>query len=235
MPVHYNEEESTVSKHVKLSDVQLNSFRKLANWKANSDGSIPCPPKEHGGCSSSFLTLKRIFKMNWVAKLVKNVEEMVNGCTICNSGSPGKTGFDLRVCQAASRENGNENFLYNPSSQDVKNEGIEVFRMHWGRGRPVIIKEICDDSAMTIWDPMAIWRGIKEITNEKMKDRNRLVKAVDCSDWSEVYQFLLLHNYDYNLSQFAPNTTMVSFTLICTCAHSYCLSIFRLILHLKSL
>ncbi|KAL0407363.1 UNVERIFIED_CONTAM: Lysine-specific demethylase [Sesamum latifolium] len=174
------------SKRVKLSDVQLNSFVKFADWKANSDGSIPCPPKAYGGCASSLLTLKRIFKMNWVAKLVKNVEEMVNGCKICNSGNPEETGASTRLWQAAHRENGNDNFLYCPSSEDLKNEGIKDFRMHWSKGKPVIVKEVCDASAMTIWDPMVIWRGIKETAEERMRDTNRTVKAIDCSNWTEI-------------------------------------------------
>ncbi|KAL3820499.1 hypothetical protein ACJIZ3_006404 [Penstemon smallii] len=181
-----SEDRAMLSKRVKLSDVQLNSFEKFAGWNASSNGSIPCPPNKYGGCSSSLLTLKRIFKMNWVAKLVKNVEEMVNGCKIRNSGSPESTGFDLRLCQAAYRENDNDNFLYYPSSEDVKNEGIKDFRRHWSRGKPVIVKEVCEASAMTSWDPMVIWKGIKETTEEKMKDANRVVKAVDCSDCTEI-------------------------------------------------
>lgn len=123
-----------VSEHVRLSDVQLNNFQRFSDWKVNQDGSIQCPPKAYGGCGSSCLTLKRIFKMNWVAKLVKNVEEMVNGCKINNSGKSEETGVCLRLLRAANRENESENFLYNPSSEDLKNEGIKDFRMQWSRG-----------------------------------------------------------------------------------------------------
>ncbi|KAL6538646.1 hypothetical protein OROGR_012634 [Orobanche gracilis] len=140
-----------VPERVKLSGVQLNSFKKFSDWRAHSDGSMLCPPKTYGGCGSSVLTLKRIFKMNWVAKLVKNVEEMVNGC-----------------------------------KEDLRNEGIKDFRMHWSRGKPVIVREVCDASSMTIWDPMVIWRGIKGTAEEKMKGANRIVKAVDCIDWAEI-------------------------------------------------
>ncbi|KAL0310654.1 UNVERIFIED_CONTAM: Lysine-specific demethylase [Sesamum angustifolium] len=142
--------------------------------------------KAYGGCASSLLTLKRIFKMNWVAKLVKNVEEMVNGCKICNSGNPEETGAGARLWQAAHRENVNDNFLYCPSSEDLKNGGIKDFRVHWSKGKPVIVKEVCDASAMTIWDPMVIWRGIKETAEERVRDINRTVKAIDCSNWTEI-------------------------------------------------
>ncbi|XP_073302831.1 E3 ubiquitin-protein ligase JMJ24-like isoform X1 [Primulina huaijiensis] len=177
--------EVMISGHIKLSDVKLNLFRRYPDWKANADGSILCPKKEYGGCGSYLLTLKRIFKMNWVAKLVKNVEEMVDGCKVRNSDSLEKTGFDLRLCQAANREK-DDNLLYHPSSQDIKNEGIGDFRMHWNKGKPVIIKEICDTSAMSSWDPMVIWEGIKKMNEEKTKDADRVVKAVDYFDWTEI-------------------------------------------------
>ncbi|KAK8701594.1 hypothetical protein V6N13_019981 [Hibiscus sabdariffa] len=98
------------------SKLKLNFLHKFSGWKANSDSSIPCPPKEYGGCGHHSLNLNRIFKMNWVAKLVKNVEEIVSGCK----------------------------------------------------------------------DLVAIWRGIKETTDEKIKDETIMVKAIDCLDRSEV-------------------------------------------------
>ncbi|XP_047971298.1 lysine-specific demethylase JMJ25 isoform X2 [Salvia hispanica] len=156
------------------------------DWKADHDGSIQCPPKENGGCGSCILTLKRIFKMNWVAKLVKNVEEMVNGCNINNCGDSEETGGSLNLLQAANRENDSDNFLYNPSSEDLKSEGIKNFRMQWSKRKPVIVKEVFDDSAMTMWDPMTIWKGIKETAEEKSKDAKRVLKAVDCTDGTEV-------------------------------------------------
>ncbi|KZV37145.1 hypothetical protein F511_15065 [Dorcoceras hygrometricum] len=177
--------EVMTSEHINLSDVRLNLFRSYPDWKANADGSISCPKKEYGGCGSYILTLKRIFKMNWVAKLVKNVEEMVNGCKVCNSDSLEKTGFDLKLFQASNTEK-DDNLLYQPSLEDIKNGGIGHFRMHWNKGKPVIIKEICGTSAMSIWDPMVIWRGIKEMNEEKTEDADRVVKAVDYFDCTEI-------------------------------------------------
>ncbi|KAG8365491.1 hypothetical protein BUALT_Bualt18G0110300 [Buddleja alternifolia] len=182
----------SVKEENQIANVELNLLKMFGDWTANSEGSVPCPPKEYGGCGSSLLTLKRIFKMNWVAKLVKTVEEMVMGCKISNSCNPEETGVNNRLFQAANRETDSDAFLYYSSSEDVKNEGVKDFRMHWNRGKPIIIKEVCDASAMTIWDPMVIWRGIKETTEEKKKDPNRNVKAVNCTDGTEVYQSLLL-------------------------------------------
>ncbi|KAL3345370.1 hypothetical protein AABB24_024370 [Solanum stoloniferum] len=175
----------TTSKEVKLSNVHLNILSKLSDWKADGNGSIPCPPKQYGGCSSSVLSLKRIFKMNWVAKLVKNVEEMVSGCNVCDSGDLENTS-EGKLFQAAHRENGDDNVLYHPLSEDIRSEGIEDFRKQWSRGKPVIIKDIYDVSSMSNWDPIEIWRGVRETTEEKTKDDNRTVKAIDCFDGSEI-------------------------------------------------
>jgi lysine-specific demethylase 3 len=150
------------------------------------DGSVPCPPKEYGGCGYSSLNLSRIFKMNWVAKLGKNVEEMVSGCRMSDVGPP-ETGLNaLRLCQYSQREASNDNYLYCPTSEDLKIDGIGMFRMHWKTGEPIIVKQVFDWSSMSSWDPLVIWRGILETTDANMKDDNKMVKAIDCLDGSEV-------------------------------------------------
>ncbi|GFZ02979.1 JmjC domain protein JMJ24 [Actinidia rufa] len=176
----------TLTDQVNPPKLRLKLSDKFPNWKANSNASIPCPPKEYSGCGCLSLTLKRIFKTNWVAKLVKISEEMVNGCKVFDVVSPEETGFNTRLCQCAHREDNNDNFLYCSTSEDIKIEGIGDFRKHWIQGEPVIVKEVCDGLSMTSWHPMVIWRGIRETTEEKMKDDNRIVKAIDCLDGSEI-------------------------------------------------
>ncbi|PON81684.1 WRC domain containing protein [Trema orientale] len=169
-----------------LPRVKLNFSDKFPDWKANSDSSIPCPPKEYGGCGYSSLNLSRIFKMNWVAKLVKNVEEMVSGCRVHGDSNMQKIVFNDRHFQCAHREVGDDNFLYCPVSEDIKSGGVGDFRKHWVIGEPIIINQVFDCSSTSSWDPMVIWRGIQETTDGKLKDENRMVKATDCFDWSEI-------------------------------------------------
>ncbi|KAI5587268.1 E3 ubiquitin-protein ligase JMJ24 isoform X4 [Populus trichocarpa] len=181
------QDEETLSKFVIDSRGRINLSDKYQGWKANNDGSIPCPPKEHGGCNYSSLNLSCIFKMNWVAKLVKNVEEMVSGCKVYDADTPQKSGLsDSTLCQHAHRDDSDDNFLYCPLSEDIKVDGINKFRKHWVRGEPVIVKQVFDSSSISSWDPMAIWKGIRETSDEKIKDENRTVKAIDCLHWSEV-------------------------------------------------
>ncbi|XP_010528894.1 PREDICTED: lysine-specific demethylase JMJ25 [Tarenaya hassleriana] len=168
--------------------LRLRFSDKFPKWKANSNGGIPCPPKEYGGCGSQSLNLGRIFKMNWVAKLVKNTEEMVSGCKVSSyagelqDSDPSDSGF----CKLAHREDSSDNFVYSPSLDVIKSEGVISFEKQWTEGRPVIIKRVLDETSLRNWDPEVIWRDIKEISDEKTKDQDPLVKAVDCLNGSEV-------------------------------------------------
>uniref|UniRef100_A0A7N0U5X4 Lysine-specific demethylase JMJ25 n=1 Tax=Kalanchoe fedtschenkoi TaxID=63787 RepID=A0A7N0U5X4_KALFE len=156
---------------------------KFHKWKANRDGSIPCPLRECVGCPS--LVLCRTFKMNWVAKLVKNAEEIVTGCKVTDvddldNNEPDEPGF----FKAATREDSDDNFLYSPTFEDTKIAGINIFRKYWLKGQPIVVKQICNNY-ISSWDPVNICRGILEMTNEKIDDGMQ-VKAIDCWDRSEV-------------------------------------------------
>ncbi|GJY04294.1 lysine-specific demethylase JMJ25 isoform X1 [Tanacetum coccineum] len=172
----------------------------MQTGRLNIDGSgnIPYNHKGDMWLGNSALMLKRIFKMNWVAKLVKNADEMVSGCKMCDIAVSRIDGLSSRLCQYAGRENSDDNFLYAPSCYDIKGEGIVEFRKQWMKGVPVIVKEVCDESSVLGWDPMVMWKGIRETTNERMKDDNRVVKAIDCFDRSEV---------DIELGQFIKGYT----------------------------
>nr|XP_043620660.1 lysine-specific demethylase JMJ25 [Erigeron canadensis]XP_043620661.1 lysine-specific demethylase JMJ25 [Erigeron canadensis] len=181
-----NEDTITLEKQDKPLKQRMRLSDKLCDWKANNDGSVPCPPKKHGGCGTSPLVLKRIFKMNWVAKLVKNVDEMVSGCKLFDINPPKIDGLSRRFCQFAERENSDDNFLYTLSCEDIKSEGIDEFRKQWTKGQPVIVRGVCDESSMLGWDPMVMWKGIQETTDERKKGDIRVVKAIDCFDRSEM-------------------------------------------------
>ncbi|KAB1207650.1 Lysine-specific demethylase 3B [Morella rubra] len=178
-------EKATTSEEVNVSKHRLILPEKFPGWQANSDGSIPCPPKEFGGCGYSSLNLSRIFKMNWVAKLVKNVEELVSGCRIYDAGSPQKMGFDdPRLCKYAHREDSDDNFLYCPTSEELKSDGVGKFRKHWARGEPLIVKQVFDSSFSSSWDPVVIGEGygrlqMRNERREQTGEGDRLLRLVN--------------------------------------------------------
>nr|CAB3494020.1 unnamed protein product [Digitaria exilis] len=49
----------------------------LLLWKAKNDGSIPCPPKELGGCGGPFLNLKCLFPEKLLSELEERADRIV--------------------------------------------------------------------------------------------------------------------------------------------------------------
>ncbi|KAF6146071.1 hypothetical protein GIB67_033430 [Kingdonia uniflora] len=163
------------------------------DWKANADGSIPCPPQKRGGCGSKILQLRRTFKANWVETLLKNAEKLTSkhsfpnwdlslGCSLCFKD---KRNSELR--EAAFRENSCDNFLYCPNAVEMRDDEIEHFQMHWIRGEPVLVRNVLEKTDGLSWEPMVMWRALRELgAKAKLKDETQTVKAIDCLDWCEV-------------------------------------------------
>ncbi|KAI9096712.1 hypothetical protein K1719_025891 [Acacia pycnantha] len=164
------------------------------SWKANINGSIPCPPKSKGGCGTTILSLRRLFKANWVDELVGNAGELTikydppnvdstKGCLLCHNFRI-DTEQDF-VRQAASRENCHDNFLFCPNAMHMGDKEFKHFQMHWISGEPVIVRNAFEKARGLSWDPMVMWRafmGAKRI----LKEEATAVKAIDCLDWCEV-------------------------------------------------
>uniref|UniRef100_A0A0A9DHT5 Uncharacterized protein n=1 Tax=Arundo donax TaxID=35708 RepID=A0A0A9DHT5_ARUDO len=142
-PSAENAHDKSFSQPTDLNKIDIKSL--YPTWRVNNDGSITCGPHEAGGCGSSKLVLRRIFKINWIAKLVKSSEEMVNGCKVhdleneclsCNDDSglesTGQRNFCLSKCLNSDGLGGNR--VYSPVLEDLKYEGIIHFRKHWIKG-----------------------------------------------------------------------------------------------------
>lgn len=189
MPLESSEEKNSINSLKNHADDYAIDFSHLfPEWKANSDDSIPCPQSQTVACCNSALVLRRILKINWVARLLKHAEEMVNGCKISASSmtfqSSHSTSTNLYKC--SQRENSFDNFLYCPALQDIEHECISHFHTHWEKGEPVVIRRAFEPSLSACWDPMSIWRGIQEMTDDRIKEDDVVVKAINCSNQSEV-------------------------------------------------
>ncbi|CAN8237695.1 unnamed protein product [Cochlearia groenlandica] len=164
----------------------------FSNWKLNLDGSIPCPPKECGGCGSSTLELKRLRKNDWVENLIMKAEEVTvdfrppeveisHECSSCNTSSE-----SIRR-QAAFRKNFHDNFLYSPNAVELDEGDIAHFQSHWMRAEPVIVRNVLEKTSGLSWEPMVMWRACREMDPKvKCKEEAKSVRAVDCKDWCEV-------------------------------------------------
>ncbi|CAJ1972236.1 unnamed protein product [Sphenostylis stenocarpa] len=164
-------------------------------WRAEINGGIPCPPKARGGCGSTILSLRRLFKANWVDKLIKNAEELTFkykppnidlslGCPICHRFE--EEAGQNSVRKAASRDINHGNFLYCPDAVNMGDTEFQHFQRHWMRGEPVIVRNLSQKGSGLSWHPMVMWRafmGAKKI----LKDEATTFKAIDCLDWCEVH------------------------------------------------
>ncbi|KAJ3683736.1 hypothetical protein LUZ60_013963 [Juncus effusus] len=150
-----------------------NSSVKFSDWKAGTVGTVPCRPHASGGCGASELVLRRLLKINWISKLVKNTEEMVNGCKV------------PKLLDASSSEQDNYKGLYCPLLEELRRDGISRFSENWELGIPVLVKRAFEIPLSESWDPVVILRGVEESVDGEM-DESVIVKAVDCGNKSEV-------------------------------------------------
>ncbi|KAL8217880.1 hypothetical protein R6Q57_021253 [Mikania cordata] len=159
-------------------------------WKANMNGSIPCPPKARGGCGNEMLELKRIYEADWVDQLVEKSEaltcnfQMANvdigeRCPVC----PNVENYDVR--KSASRKCSNDNFLYCPNAIDLEDNDFEHFQMHWRRGEPVVVRNVEKKTCGLSWEPGVMMRAFRT-AKIKLMEENSCVKAIDCLDLCEV-------------------------------------------------
>ncbi|XVE73703.1 hypothetical protein DITRI_Ditri11bG0140000 [Diplodiscus trichospermus] len=169
------------------------------DWRANANGSIPCPPSARGGCGASTLEFRRLFKANWVTKLISNAEDITSlykppdvefyiECSSCRpNGSDRNSNSSSNVRHAANRDESHDNCLFCPNAVDISDDEIKHFQRHWMRGEPVIVRNVLEKTSGLSWEPMVMWRAFRETgANVKFKEETRSVKAIDCLDWCEV-------------------------------------------------
>ncbi|KAG6778660.1 hypothetical protein POTOM_015000 [Populus tomentosa] len=160
---------------------------------AHCNGSIPCPPREFGGCGGSLLDLSCIFPLSWTKKLEVSAEELV-GCyelpetlDVCSScslcvGLDCETNGIEQLQEAAAREDSSDNLLYYPTIMDIRGDNLEHFQKHWGRGQPVIVRNVLQSTSDLSWDPMVMFCNY--LKNNAARSQNG--QATDCLDWFEV-------------------------------------------------
>ncbi|KHN24683.1 Lysine-specific demethylase 3A [Glycine soja] len=181
------------------SDICLesSSLRPEHLWKAMKNGAIPCSPKDNGGCGYEYLELKCIFPQNWISKLREKVKRLIKvhgledkptvsaWCSSCFKSHDEIGSINENLRKAATREGSSDNYLYCPSASDVKYGDLEHFQGHWIKGEPVIVRNALELTSGLSWEPMVMWRAMRELTYHGSKHLN--VKAIDCLDWCEGY------------------------------------------------
>ncbi|KAH6812783.1 Transcription factor jumonji domain-containing protein [Perilla frutescens var. frutescens] len=162
-------------------------------WESKNSISIPCPPKDLGGCGTEDLVLKRILDADCVEKLITRAVSFSSYYQLPDVDSSQKCPFCFKedvndfseVRQAAFREYSQDNFLYCPNATDLGDSEFKHFQMHWSRGEPVIVRNALSRASGLSWDPKVMLRAFRN-ASKKLKQDTFSVKAIDCLDWCEV-------------------------------------------------
>jgi lysine-specific demethylase 3 len=68
---------------------------------------------------------------------------------------------------------------------DIRGDNLEHFQKHWGRGQPVIVRNVLQSTSDVCWDPMVMFCNY--LKNNAARSQNG--QATDCLDWFEVGVF----------------------------------------------
>ncbi|KAK8463586.1 hypothetical protein SEVIR_1G383000v4 [Setaria viridis] len=190
----------------------------LLLWKAKSDGSIPCPPKEIGGCGGTLLDLKCLFPEKMLAELEDRADKVHRSETFAKAmvrrsdrcpcfDHSGKIKTDSKsVRQAANRKESSGNFLYCPVATGIQDDDLAHFQMHWAKGEPVVVSDVLQLTSGLSWEPMVMWRALRERTKGKAEDEQFAVVAIDCLDWCEVEINIHMFFSGYTTGRAHPRT-----------------------------
>ncbi|GJN12000.1 hypothetical protein PR202_ga30242 [Eleusine coracana subsp. coracana] len=167
-------------------------------WKANNDGSIPCPPKELGGCGGSVLELKRLVAAKMLLELEERAGRVVRSeiyakampkssypCSCYDQLGKVRT---QNVREAANRKGLSDNYLYCPVATGIQEDDLAHFQTHWAKGEPVIVSDVLQLTSGLSWEPLVMWRALRERkTNGDIEHKQLAVTTVDCLIGLRVY------------------------------------------------
>uniref|UniRef100_A0A0A9DA00 JmjC domain-containing protein n=1 Tax=Arundo donax TaxID=35708 RepID=A0A0A9DA00_ARUDO len=189
----------------------------LLPWKAEGDGSIPCPPKELGGCGGSILDLKCLLPDKMLSELEERADRVVRSeifakamakssdqCPCYDHSGKVRT---QNVREAANRMGLSDNYLYCPVATGIKQDDLMHFQMHWAKGEPVIVSDVLQLTSGLSWEPLVMWRALREKkTNGNVDDEHFAVRAIDCLDWCEVEINIHMFFVGYMKGRIHPKT-----------------------------
>ncbi|EPS66208.1 hypothetical protein M569_08569, partial [Genlisea aurea] len=154
---------------------------------------VPCPPLIAGGCGESLLDLRCLFPFNWTRDLEVKAEELLcnyhvpepaevsSCCSFCSEGHSADSATKQR--EVTRRIGFEDNYLYSPTVKDLHQEKLEHFQSHWGKGQPVIVRNVLRSNTGLSWDPTSMLCTYME---NKSSESCKSADTSNCLDWCEV-------------------------------------------------
>ncbi|KAJ7968448.1 Lysine-specific demethylase JMJ25 [Quillaja saponaria] len=168
----------------------------VTDWKSCNDTGLPsCPPTELRGCGDCLLDLRCVFPMNWIKDMEVKAEEIVCSydfpetsdktlyCSLCLGTDHKNGGFEL-LQEASVRELSNDNNLFYPTILENHGDNMEHFQKHWGKGHPVIVRNVLNISSNLSWNPLVMFCAYLEMSIVRYENHKDLLEA--SLDWCEV-------------------------------------------------
>ncbi|CAH1415722.1 unnamed protein product [Lactuca virosa] len=147
--------------HSGLGDLRntrlVRSKSRKISWTFSIDGSIRCPPQTLGGCNQDFLQLTCFSPFGWTKDLEENAKQIVNKYKF--KKSLGLLSSPCLLCdendKLGSEKVGNlikNKGLYFKTKQDLIDKNLEHFMKHWGKGQPLVIRNVLQSQQHLNWD-----------------------------------------------------------------------------------
>ncbi|KAK7400466.1 hypothetical protein VNO78_11674 [Psophocarpus tetragonolobus] len=179
-----------------LSSGNLNDTSILSEWtNCNGIYSLSCPPTELGGCGNNHLELRSVFPSSWIQEMEAKAEEIVcsydfpetsdksSSCSLCFD-TDHSTNRYKQLQEAALREDSNDNYLFCPTVLDISGDNFEHFQKHWGKGHPIVVRDVLQSTSYLSWDPLIMFCTYLEQSITRYERNKGLLES--CLDWWEV-------------------------------------------------
>lgn len=179
-----------------ISNGNLTDTSMLTGWTScNGASMVSCPPTKLGDCGNSHLDLSYVFPLSWIKEMEAKAEEIIcsydfpetldktSSCPMCVDKDH-KTSRNKQLPEAAQREDSNDNYLFYPTVLDIGSNHFEHFQKHWGRGHPVVVRDVLQSTPNLSWDPLFMFCTYLERSMTRYENNKDLLEA--CLDWFEV-------------------------------------------------
>lgn len=154
-----------------------------------------CPPTDHGGCGNSHLDLRCVFPSSWIKEIEVKAEEIVcsydfpetldksSSCSLCFDTDQNDNRYK-HLQKAALRQDSTDNFLFCPTVVDISGDNFEHFQKHWGKGHPVVVRDVLRSTTKPYWNPLIMFCSYLEQSIARHENNKDLLES--CLDWCEV-------------------------------------------------